>query len=128
MSFPASSVLPLLCHSVIASLSLCLSGLALDAHWSRGGCSSGRSVLTVLGLPLSTDEFNNPVHFAVDSEGGAVAAAGAAPANAGRVTSAPLCRDCSVELTAGTLSRALGDLFVTSSRFGLIQNDSTRLD
>lgn len=128
MSFPASSVLSLLCHSVIPSLSLCLSGMALAAHWSRGGCSSGCSVLIVLALLLSTDEFNNPVHFAIDSEGDRVAAARAAPANAGRVTSAPLWKDCSMELTAGTLIKTLGDLFVTSSRFGLIQNDSTRLD
>lgn len=76
----------------------------------------------------SNDEFNNPVHFTVDSEGDQVAAARAAPANAGRVTSAPLWKDCCMELTAETLIKALGDLFVTSSMFGVIQNDSTRLD
>lgn len=92
------------------------------------GCSSGCCVLIVLDLLLSTDEFNDPVHFTIDSEGDQVAAAWAAPANAGRVTSAALCKDCCVELTAGTLITALGDLFVTSSRSGLIQNNSTRLD
>lgn len=69
----------------------------------------------------SNDEFHNPVHFAVDSEGDKAAAARAAPANAGGVTSAPLWKDCCTHLTAGTLLRTLGDLFVTSSRFGLIK-------
>lgn len=64
-------------------------------HTGAGdGCSSGCSVLIVLDLLLSTDEFNNPVHFPVDREGDQAAAARAAPANAGRVTSAPLCKDC----------------------------------
>lgn len=33
-----------------------------------------------------------------------------------------------MDLTAGTLTKTLGDLFLTSSRFGLIQNGSARLD
>lgn len=39
------------------------------------GCSFGCSVLIVLDLLLSTDEFISPVHFTIDSEGDQVAAA-----------------------------------------------------
>lgn len=76
----------------------------------------------------SNDKLNDPVHFTINSEGDEIAPARATPANAGRVTSARLQKDCCTDLTAGTLSRTLGDLFVTSSRFGLIQNGSARLD
>lgn len=71
------------------------------------GGSSSCSVLIVLDLLLSTDKLNNSVHFTIDSEGSQDAAARAAPANAGRVTPVPLCKDCCMELTTGTLSKTL---------------------
>lgn len=82
MRVQPSSPVPL-CHCFSKPVS------SLDVHWSRGDCSSGCFGLIVLDLLLSTDEFHNPVHFPLDSEGDQAAAARAAPANAGRVTCAP---------------------------------------
>lgn len=120
--------LHLLCHLVITSLSLCFSGEASNAHWRQDGCHYGCSVLIVPDMLLFADEFNNPVHFAINSEGDQIASARAAPADAGWVTSACPWKDRCMDLTAGTLIRTLRVLFLTSSRFGLIQNDSARLD
>lgn len=105
--------------------------LARISQWSpwalsglQDGCGYCCSVLTVLNMLLSTDEFNHPVHFTINSEGDQTASARAAPADAGWVTSAFLQKDCCLDLMAGILIRFLGDLLVTSSRFGLVQNDS----
>lgn len=114
-----SSVGPLLSLLLLACVFLAWSWI----HTGAGdGCSSGCSVLIVLDLLLSTDKLNNPVHFTIDSEGGQDAAARAAPANAGRVTPAPLCKDCCMELTAGTLSKTLDVCYILQ-----VWNDSKPL-
>lgn len=41
----------------------------------QDGGSYGCSVLTLLNMLLFTDEFNNPVHFTINSEGGQIASA-----------------------------------------------------
>lgn len=92
------------------------------------GCSRGCCALIVLVMLLPTDEFNNPVHFTIDSEGDQIASAWAAPADAGWVTSACLWEAGCLGLTAGMLLRSLGDSLVSSSRFGLTQNSSARCD
>lgn len=42
---------------------------------AQDGCSYGCSVLIVLDMLLFTDEFNNPVHFTINSEGDQIASA-----------------------------------------------------
>lgn len=42
---------------------------------AQDGSSHGCSVLIVLDMLLFTDEFNNPVHFTINSEGGQIASA-----------------------------------------------------
>lgn len=41
----------------------------------QDGCSYGCSVLIVLDMLLFTDEFNNPVHFTINSERDQIASA-----------------------------------------------------
>ena len=41
----------------------------------QDGCSYGCSVLIVLDMLFSTDKFNNPVHFTINSEGDQIASA-----------------------------------------------------
>jgi len=126
-AFLEAQSLQLLCHFVIA-FSPRLLGRPGTHVGAQGGCGRGRHVLIVLDMLLFADEFNNPVHFTVNSEGDQTAPAWAAPASAGRVTPACLGKDRGVELTAGTPIKTSGDLFLTSSRFGLVQNGSARLD